>query len=228
MPESPTTLSSSVYSKLRRDIIAGALPPGRKLRIEEACARTGATSTPVREALNQLAVEGFVARVQQRGFVVADVSAEELAELTDTRCWVEAIALRESIVHRHTSWEERLVLTYHRLARTQRSIDSNVFQDNPGWEDIHCAFHHALIAACPSRFLIDFCLRLSDHARRYRRLAMSAVFPHRDIATEHRILMEAAIDGRVDDAVSGLIRHYRITASLVLKDSPAMQGDPTA
>jgi hypothetical protein len=57
---------------------------------------------------------------------------------------------------------------------------------------------------------------------------MSAVFPHRDIATEHRMLMEAAIDGRVDDAVSGLIRHYRITASLVLKDSPAMQGDPTA
>jgi DNA-binding GntR family transcriptional regulator len=227
MPESPTTLSSSVYSKLRRDIIAGALSPGRKLRIEEACVRTGATSTPVREALNQLAVEGFVARVQQRGFMIADVSAEELAELTDTRCWVEAIALRESIAHRSVDWEERLVLTFHRLARTERSTDSNVFQDNPAWEDAHRAFHLAMIAACPSRFLIDFCLRLSDHAVRYRRLAMSAVFPRRDIAGEHRMLMEAAMNGRVEDAVAGLIRHYRITAGLVLQDSPAMQGEPT-
>jgi DNA-binding GntR family transcriptional regulator len=186
------------------------------LRIEEACARTGTTSTPVREALNQLAVEGFLARLQQRGFVVAGVSAAELAELTDTRCWVEAIALREAIAHRSVAWEEGLVLAFHRLVRTERSTDVTRFEENPGWEDVHRAFHQALIGACPSRFLIDFCGRLYDHAMRYRRLAMSAAFPHRDITGEHRMLMEAAIDGQIEAAVAGLIRHYRLTASLVL------------
>jgi GntR family carbon starvation induced transcriptional regulator len=215
MPDAPTTLSSAAYVRLRRDILQGALPPGQKLRIEEACARTGATSTPVREALNQLAMEGFVERREQRGFVVAEVSATELTELTDTRCWVEPIALREAIAHRTEAWEEAVVLSFHRLARTDRSVDLETFRENPDWEAPHGAFHTALIATCPSRFLIDFCRRLSDHAVRYRRLAMSTAYRKRDVTAEHRALMEAAIDGRADDAAELLIAHYRRTASFV-------------
>jgi DNA-binding GntR family transcriptional regulator len=221
MTDAPsTTLSSAAYARLRHDILQGALPPGQKLRIEEACARTGATSTPVREALNQLAMEGFVERREQRGFVVAEVSAAELTELTDTRCWVEPIALRQAIAHRTQAWEEALVLAFHRLARTERSIDAITFRENPEWETTHGAFHLALIATCPSRFLIDFCRRLSDHATRYRRLAMSTAYRRRDVTAEHRALMEAAIDGRADDAAELLIAHYRRTASFVQTTEP--------
>jgi DNA-binding GntR family transcriptional regulator len=222
----PATLSSAAYARLRRDILQGALPPGRKLRIEEACARTGATSTPVREALNQLAKEGFVERREQRGFVVAEVSASELTELTDTRCWVEPIALREAIAHRTQAWEEALVLSFHRLARTARSVDALSFRENPDWEATHGAFHLALIATCPSRFLVEFCRHLSDHAVRYRRLAMSAAYPARDTIAEHRALMEAAIDGRAEAAAELLIAHYRLTASLVEASGTKLQGEP--
>ena len=222
----PTTLSSAAYIRLRRDILQGALPPGQKLRIEEACARTGATSTPVREALNQLAKEGFVERREQRGFVVAEVSASELTELTDTRCWVEPIALREAIAHRTEAWEEALVLSFHRLARTPRSADATAFHENPAWEAPHGTFHQALIATCPSRFLIEFCRHLSDHAVRYRRLAMSSAYPSRDTTAEHRALMEAAIDGRADDAAELLIAHYRLTASFVRARDIRLQGEP--
>jgi len=225
MQDSPTTLSSAAYARLRHDILEGALPPGRKLRIEDACARTGATSTPVREALNQLAMEGFVERREQRGFVVADVSAAELTELTDTRCWVETIALREAIVHRTAAWEEAVVLGFHRLARTERSTDLETFRENPDWEVAHRGFHEALIATCPSRFMIDFCRRLSDHAVRYRRLAMSAAYHKRDITAEHRVLMEAAIDGRAEDAAAALVQHYRLTASFVQAGDPDSNGD---
>ncbi len=147
--------------------------------------------------------------------MVAKVSAAELAELTNTRCWVEAIALREAIGHRSQAWEEAVVLGFHRLARTPRSLDSDCFLENPDWEPAHRRFHAALIATCPSRYLIDFCRHLSDHAVRYRRLAMSAAYPRRDITGEHRDLMEAAIDGRTDDAVAALVQHYRLTASFV-------------
>jgi DNA-binding GntR family transcriptional regulator len=226
MPDAPTTLSSAAYARLRRDILQGELRPGRKLRIEEACARTGATSTPVREALNQLAMEGFVARREQRGFVVAEVSAAELTELTDTRCWVEPIALREAIAHRNDAWEEAVVLSFHRLARTARSVDATMFRENPDWEAPHGTFHLALIASCPSRFLIEFCRHLSDHAVRYRRLAMSAAYPTRDVTAEHRALMEAAIDGRADDAAELLIAHYRLTANFVQARNNELQGEP--
>jgi len=148
---------------------------------------------------------------------VAEANNAELEELTNTRCWVEAIALREAIAHRTTAWEETLVLAFHRLSRTRRSISAEVFRDNPDWEDAHRAFHRALLATCPSRQLIEFCARLSDHAVRYRRLAMSAAFPKRDIASEHRAIMEAATEGRTDDAVDALVQHYRRTASFIAK-----------
>jgi len=225
MQDGPTTLSGAAYARLRRDILEGALQPGHKLRIEEACARTGATSTPVREALNQLAMEGFVERREQRGFVVAEVSAGELQELTDTRCWVETIALRQAIAHRTQAWEDQVVLTFHRLARTPRSISPDSFEENPGWEAAHGAFHAALIATCPSRFMIEFCRRLSDHAVRYRRLAMSTAYPRRDITAEHRALMEAALDGRDEDAAAALVQHYRLTARFVRGQDGFFSGE---
>ena len=220
-PDTHATISDAVHARLREDILDGVLPPGEKLRIDQVCTRYGVTSTPVREALNQLAVEGFVLRRAQRGFYVAEANNAELEELTNTRCWVESIALREAIGHRTTAWEETLVLAFHRLSRTRRSISDEVFRDNPDWEEAHRAFHRALLATCPSRQLIAFCARLSDHAVRYRRLAMSAIYPKRDVASEHRAIMEAATEGRTEEAVERLVQHYRHTAAIIAAEQPS-------
>lgn len=209
------TVSGMIYATLRQDILRGALPPAGKMRIEELCRRYGVTSTPVREALNQLSREGFVERREQRGFYVAEASMTELEQLTNTRCWVEPIALREAIAHRTIEWEERIVLAYHRMSRIDRSIGGETFKDNPEWEAAHRAFHMALIATCPSRWLIDFCGLLSDHAARYRNLAMSVIYPARDIAGEHREIMDVVISGDTEQATATLIKHYRRTAQII-------------
>jgi GntR family carbon starvation induced transcriptional regulator len=219
---SPTapTMSGVIYATLRQDILRGALSPAAKLRIDTLCQRYDATSTPVREALNQLASEGFVQRREQRGFFVAEASQSELTQLTNTRCWVEPIALREAIAHRSTAWEEQIVLAMHRLSRVSRSSSSDRFTASAPWETAHRAFHHALIATCPSRWLVDFCLLLSDHATRYRNLSMSVVYPNRDVAGEHRMLMDAAISGDVEGAVDRLLLHYRRTATIIETSVP--------
>jgi GntR family transcriptional regulator, carbon starvation induced regulator len=215
---SPPTMSSAVYGNLRRDILQGAMRPTEKLRIDEICKRYGVTSTPVREALNQLTMEGFVQRHDQRGFFVAEATMEELEQLTNTRCWVEPIALREAIMHRTLEWEEKLVLAFHHLSRIDRSTSQNKFDENPEWEKAHRVFHMALIATCPSRWLVEFCSLLYDHAVRYRNIAMSMVYPQRDITGEHQILLDAAINGSIEKAATHLVEHYRRTA-LILQTS---------
>jgi GntR family carbon starvation induced transcriptional regulator len=162
------TISGWVYGQLRSDILAADLPPGGKLRIDALCARYGVLVTPMREALNQLASEGFVQRLEQRGFIVLPASAQELEQLTQTRCWVEAIALREAIAHRSAAWEAMLGECWQELSDTPRSTESGAFVENPAWEGVHRRFHMALIATCPSHWLITFCGQLSDHAMRYR------------------------------------------------------------
>ena len=211
------TISGWVYAQLRSDILAADFPPGGKLRIEALCARYGVTSTPMREALNQLASEGFVLRREQRGFIVAPASVQELEQLTQTRCWVETIALREAIAYRTPEWEARLRDAWQELSDTPRSVDPKTFVENPTWEGIHRHFHMALLATCPSRWLVTFCGQLSDHAMRYRRLAMSTAFPHRSVPAEHRAILDAALEGDATTAVARLEAHYRRTAGIVLE-----------
>jgi GntR family carbon starvation induced transcriptional regulator len=218
------TMSSVVYAGLRQDILQGTLPPADKLRIDKLCEHYGVTSTPVREALNQLAMEGFVKRHDQRGFYVAEVTMTELEELTNTRCWIEPIALREAIQHRNVAWEECLVIAFHHLSRIDRSSNTEKFRENPDWEKAHRVFHMSLIATCPSRWLVDFCGLLFDHAARYRNLAMAAIYPKRDVTGEHRELLDLAVNGKTDEAIKKLIDHYRRTELILHK--PALKAKP--
>lgn len=214
-PSALPTMSGVVYESLRKDIISGAFAPGDKLRIDQLCDKYDATSTPVREALNQLAMEGFVKRKDQRGFFVSILTLKELDELTNTRCWVESLALRQSIAHRTIAWEERLVLAFHHFSRMERSISADKFQENPEWEKSHKAFHMELLSACPSHWLLDFCALLFDHAMRYRNISMSVVYPKRDINAEHKQIFDLVISGDEEGAVAALVQHYRTTAEIL-------------
>ena len=215
------TRATSLYDQLRADLLGGVLEPGTKLAIEALAEHYDTSATPLREALNRLVADGLVERREQRGFVVAAISAVDLAEITKTRCWLEEIALRESIATRSTAWEEALVLAHHRLARTPRSLSESRFEDNPEWEPLHRAFHRALIAGCGSRWLLNFCEQLADQHHRYRRLSAPRAFAKRGVKSEHQQLLEAAVEGRTDDAVALLRAHFERTAKII-RDDPGL------
>ena len=214
---SPSTLATAVYERLRRDILGGVLRPGQKLQVEFVRDRYRVGNSPVREALSRLSSDGLVERREQRGFYVAPISADDLRELINTRCWVEAIALRESIAAWTPEWEEDLVLALHRLSRVPRSLNSESFATNPEWERLHRAFHIALIRNCGSRWLLAFCEGMIDQAYRHRQLAVAKIYPERNEAEEHRAIVQAAIEGDADAAVRELEAHYQRTAKIILE-----------
>jgi len=174
--------------------------------------------TPLREALNRLTADGLVECREQRGFYVTDISRNELVELTKTRCWVESLALRESMAVSSSHWEEMLLLAQHRLSRTPRSLNTDRFEDNPEWERLHRAFHRTLIGNCGSQSLMAFCGQLADQLYRYRRLSIQKAFPSRHVADEHQAITSAVLSGRADDAVALLAAHYQQTAEVILQD----------
>ena len=218
------TRATSLFVQLRADLLAGEHEPGSKLAIEALAERYATSATPLREALNRLVSDGLVERREQRGFVVTPISVDDLGEITKTRCWLEERALRESIAIHSTEWEEALVLAHHRLARTPRSLSDKRFEDNPEWEPLHRAFHRALIGGCGSRWLLSFCDQLADQHHRYRRLSAPRAFLKRGVKSEHLQLMEAAIEGRADDAVALLRTHFERTAKII-RDDPGLFAD---
>lgn len=214
-----TTLASTVYERLRDDILAGALAPGSKLRIEYLADRYETGTSPLREALNRLLADGLVRREEQRGFFVAPVSPEELTEFTKTRCWVEDIALRESIAHGGDDWEERIIITSHRLLRVPRSLKPGTYESNPEWERRHVLFHQALLSACGSRPLLAFCDQLQQLTFRYRQLAAAKSYPRHDEQGEHEAVVTATLARDAELATRLLTDHYRHTTAVILSQS---------
>jgi len=209
------TLASNVYERLRNDVLAGHLKPGEKLRTEFLRDRYRIGNSPIREALNRLSADGLVEREDQKGFRVAPVTRADLLELVKTRCWLEEIAIRESISSGDSAWEEGVVLAYHRLSRFPRPPDESAYTLDAEWERLHADFHMALVSGCGSQRLIAYCDELFDKSERYRRLAASGV-PARNERDEHRALMEAGIEGDVAK-VSRLLRdHYGRTVDIIL------------
>lgn len=215
--ESVGTLATAIHARLRRDILRGVFRPGEKLRIERLCARYAIGATPLREALNRLLAEDLVAREEQRGFRVAPVSLADLAELTKTLCWITELGLRESIRHGDAAWEEAIVLAAHRLSRLPREGAEGYSSFNPEWEERHRHFHGALIAACGSRWLIDFHGMLLDRNTRYRYLAFADAAEPRDAAREHRAIERATLARDAEGAVTAALAHIRATADTVAR-----------
>lgn len=209
------SLADEAYDLVKRDILNGELPPGTKLRLDRISKRYAIGSSPMREALTRLAAEQFVLREQARGFSVAAVSVEELNELTETRCLVEEMALRRSILAATAEWEEAIILAYHRLKRVQRPVAGSVMLPGSEWLIMHDAFHTALIAACGSRWLLDFCARMREQSYRYRR----EISQERsgDRPDEHAAIMEATLARDADLAVARLVAHYRLSAELTAR-----------
>jgi len=210
------TLASMVYQKLLEDILKGNLEPGRKLRLQALKEQYAVGNSPLREALNRLSANGMVVREENKGFRVSPASAAELMELVRTRCWLEEIALRESIKNGDEAWEERIVLAYHRLSRAPRPENEESFNANPEWEAFHRQYHLALISACDSSLLLGYCAQLQEQALRYRNLTAVVAYRERHEEDEHEAIRDATLDRDADSAVKLLIAHFKVTADVVM------------
>jgi DNA-binding GntR family transcriptional regulator len=219
MPEHATTLVSSLYERLREDVVSGFWTPGRKLGIEALRNHYECGATPLREALNRLAAEGWVQHLDQRGFAVAPVSEDAMLELAETRVWVESLALGKAMERRTDAWEEQVVLALHRISRIPRSLSGAGYAENPEWEKAHRAFHQTLVAQCGSRWLTGFCEQLYDQAGRYRQLAVKRAYQRRNELDEHRAVVDAIVAGDAAAAIAALTAHYRKTALIIRESS---------
>jgi DNA-binding GntR family transcriptional regulator len=204
-----TSATHAAYLTIREMILTGVLPAGEKLKIEQLRKLLDTGASPVREALSLLTSDMLVERIDQRGFRAAAASIANFEEILKLRCALEDMALRQSINRANAEWEERLVLSHHRM---KRAADTPVFETN------HKAFHMALLSNAASPMLERYCSQLYDLNIRYRNLAAAgANYQHRDISAEHIDILEAAVGRKADVASEALLSHYRLTGAYLSK-----------
>jgi GntR family carbon starvation induced transcriptional regulator len=211
------TLVDVAYHALREQILDGRLPAGAKLRVEHLRESVGVGATPLREALSRLSAEKLVHALGQRGFRVAPMSLAELDDVTENRLQLETRAVELSVKRGDLAWEARVVAAHHTVARGDRGLRGKGV-DVAAWQANNAAFHHALVSACGSPWLLELRSLIFDQHSRYR--AMSIALNQRrgatrDVAAEHEAIVEAALARQAKRAAALVGEHIRATTVTV-------------
>lgn len=193
------------YYRLREDILAGRLPPGRKLGLDGLRQSYAAGIGTLREVLSRLASEGLVRAGGQRGFTVASVSNQEFAEIADLRLLLEQHAIQEAFASGDLDWEGSIVGAYHKLSKVEQQWQNREKFDYFLYKRYDFEFHRSVISACRSSVLLDMFAGIYD---RYVRYQMVGVVPWGDGApAEHAALLAATLARDVHQARAILKAH---------------------
>ncbi|MGY0021435.1 GntR family transcriptional regulator [Streptomyces sp. YJ-C3] len=212
MAQAKQTRAGAVYAAIREEIFQGTLRPGQRLRLVELAGRFGVSQSVVREALTRLSEQDLVVAAPQQGFRVVTLSRAHLDELTDARIEIESLVLRRSITRGDIQWESEVVAAHHRLSATLPLRADGLQNDD--WFAAHERFHQALLEGCGNDRLLSVAMSLRDAATVYRRWSVPVAHDvTRDVAGEHRALMEAALARDADKAAGLLAAHLDRTAS---------------
>ena len=212
--------STFAYRAIRGDILSGRHGPDQKLKIQDLSVELIVSPGAVREALSRLVPEQLVVSRDQRGFAVAPLSIEDLEDLTDLRCEIEAMALRRSVERGDANWEAELLAAAHRLGALP-------LKHTPEWVELHAAFHTALVAACGSKRLLNLHTQLYEQSERYRGLS-GQYDTGRNIPDEHRQIVAMALARDSKGLVKAMLDHIRFTTTLIVRSARAAESSSTA
>ena len=211
MPGLAPPLVDQAFQRLRHDVLSGNHVAGAKLKVEELQSAYGFSSSPLREALSRLSQEGLIRADERRGFRVAQLSADDLGDITRMRLMLDVQALRESIAHGDDAWEAAIVAAFYRLEKVEARLPDGPLVLDEEWSTLHRDFHAALLAACPSQRQLAWSASLFDQAERYRRVSARYRKTARRKSTEHKRLTDATVKRDADTACALLAEHIKGT-----------------
>jgi len=182
-----------VYEVVRDMIVEGELEPDTKLVQEQLAEQLGVSRTPVRDALSRLTNEGLVTWLPGSGYLVNDLTQQDVVQVYQVRESLESLGLRLAC-GRHTPTD---------LARLNALIEEMADAD-PGAAgrqfELNRRFHYALIEPCGNQLLLQMIDSLWDRPVS-RRITRSYVHDPAQVARmvdEHRQLLAAAAGNDCD------------------------------
>ncbi len=195
------SLREQVANALRAAMISGQLQPGVVYSAPTLAGTFGVSATPVREAMLDLAKEGLVEAVRNKGFRITELSDRDLDELTELRMLIE-VPTTASLAGR---LDDAAMAELRSLAEAIETAAAA--GDLIGYLEADREFHLNLLGHSGNRHLVDLVASLRSRARLYGLDRLADTGRLVDSAREHVMLVDLL--GRGDAAAAeGLIRHH--------------------
>lgn len=162
-----------IREKLIEEILSGELAPGSRIVETRIAQQFGVSQGPVREALRDLELFGFVVSSPFRGTQVRKISTDDLLEIYPIRAALEGVAARTAALLIDDATFEQL----EELLGAMR--DASARDDAHAQAAADASFHHAIIRAAGNRML--------EHVWQSMRLSITTCVTH---AVTHKSLHE--------------------------------------
>jgi DNA-binding GntR family transcriptional regulator len=216
--EERRTAHEFVLDTLRRAILSGRLTGGTRLVQSEIAARLNVSTTPVREALRDLAADGLIRFDPHRGGIVTIIDGQEFQEIYEIRKLLEPLALRRAA--------ERI--SDAELEAAEALAAQMEGETDPGtWAEMNWRFHSLLVLAARSRRLQAIVKSAQDSAALY--VARSLQYTPTRVEQgnlEHRALLEAL--RRRDASATAKVITRHLEGTLATFSEAAEQAAPTS
>ncbi|WP_394213817.1 GntR family transcriptional regulator [Brachybacterium vulturis] len=202
------SLRASVTDALRSAIILGDLEEGQLYSAPALAAPLGVSATPVREAMMDLAREGLVTTMKNKGFRITEMTGADLEEQTQVRQLLEGPAMRALAGHVPEADLASLRELADRIADGAREGDLHSYLQGDR------EFHARLLEHTGNRRLVDLTTRLRGQTRMraLRRLADSGRLV--GSAQEHHRLLDLLAAGDGEGAYGLIVQHIGHTSRL--------------
>ncbi len=198
------TRSAAVVREISAQIVAGKLPPGRKLDEATLGEWFGLSRTPIREALRELAAIGLVESLPHRGACVARVRPEEMMEnfefMSELECLCAGFAAR-----RMSGAEKAALKEIHDqgLALARR-LDRDAYRAH------NTRFHAAIYDGARNASLREATLSVRRSISAFRAAQFDGELRMGNSQSEHGLIVAAIQKGDAEDAKNLMREHLRI------------------
>jgi DNA-binding GntR family transcriptional regulator len=204
------TAQDYVKETLRQAILRGDLPGGARLIQADLAAQLGVSTTPIREALRDLAGAGLITLDRNRGGVVRELNWQEIEEIRAIQEQLRPLAV-ERAVHR---------ITDEHLREAEALVDQmDEEPDLASWVDLNLRFHFLFYEATGGGRLTAILKGLEEASALYVAQAQRWHPEMRRKANEvHRTLIAACRAGDVDKATAALAGHAAMRIEMTAEE----------
>lgn len=209
----PAAISDRVYATLKHRVLTCKMLPGQRIVEKDICAEMGISRTPLREALNRLALEGLVELRPYRGYVIAPLTVEGFRELCELRRILEPEAAALSARRATPEDIEELGVK----ATVEYTVGNE--QTYPSYLRNNSAFHLALVRCTHNSRLISAVMSALDHHQRPLYLGLEVGIDSQASTAEHVEVVHAVQSSDPDRARALMLLHigraeHRIVTAL--------------
>lgn len=169
--KAPLRKQDLVYDAVRRDILAGVLRPGERLRIDEISSSLEVSHIPVREALKVLEADGYVSIEPYGGTTVADLKADWIHEVFEVKESLEQISGRAAC-------KRMTMRDLGDLEEILRQMD-DLTGDPEAWSQANVRLHRLITDRANMKLVGQLLDKVLNQWDRLRRFYLQEVFGQR-------------------------------------------------